>query len=207
MSKAHPFEPLISKKTKKLLVGTLPPESAREYFSNSPNTRLWDILKTVEANSNQVYRGSNNIPHEEKSKLLEKLGLGIADIIYKYDRTVHSSTKDKDIIPLEYFKLLDFAIWNGIEFLLFVYQNAYRWFEHSLLRETPVKINKLRQKYKSGFIREINYKGFSIKCILLPQPLNRGKKGETLVNKVNEYKTWINKNRISKQEKLILNIK
>lgn len=195
MSKIHPFEPLISKKTKKLLVGTLPPESAKVYFSNSPNTRLWDILKAVEANSDQVSKGGNNMPHEEKSKLLEKLGLGIVDIIYRYDRIDNSSTKDKDIIPLEYFKLLDFAKKNRIEDLLFVYQNAYRWFEHSLLGVNPVKINKLREKYKSGFIREINYKGFSIKCILLPQPLNRGKKGETLVYKVNEYKKGIKKNR------------
>ncbi len=39
----HPFKPIIPDNAKKLLIGTLPPESAPFYYSNSSNTRLWDI--------------------------------------------------------------------------------------------------------------------------------------------------------------------
>ena len=191
MIKTHPFKPWINKKTRKLIVGTLPPETAKVYFSNSRNTRLWDILRAVALNADQVTQGGNDMSENEKAALLEKLGLGISDIILKYDRTDYTSTKDKDIIPLKYFSLLDFAIENNVTDLLFVYQSAYKWFEHSLLGVEPVKIQSLKGKYPSGLIRQITHKGFVINCIILPQPLNRGKIGETLPEKLKTYKKWI----------------
>src|SRR5689334_10599655 len=96
----HPFHPLFSKETRKLLIGTLPPEQVPFYFSNSSNTRLWDILKAIREKSDEVGRGGNNLSNAEKVKILDSLKIGISDIIYKYERDEYYSTKDKHIAPL-----------------------------------------------------------------------------------------------------------
>lgn len=43
----HPFEPFIPNNAKKLIIGTLPPENIPYYYSNSPNTRMWDLLSAI----------------------------------------------------------------------------------------------------------------------------------------------------------------
>jgi G:T/U-mismatch repair DNA glycosylase len=189
--KDHPFSPLIPEGSRKLLVGTLPPESARFYFSNSSNTRLWDILRSIYHGSDEVYHGSNDLNENEKRKILNKLNIGITDIILKYERIFPDSTKDIHIIPKEYKDLIKTAIDNNIGELLFVYNTAYKWFIHSLTKEKPVRIRRLKEKYKLGLRREITFGDKTIKCILLPAPLNRGRRGETLEYKLQFYKDHI----------------
>ena len=186
----HPFKPEIPKGATKLLVGTLPPENVKFYFSNSSNTRLWDILKSIDENRPIISRGSNLLSKDEKRKILENLKVGITDIIYKYDRE-EETTKDQHIIPLEYQKLLDLAISKNINQLLFVYKNAYKWFLHSLENKSPVRIRKLKMRIEKGLQQEIIYKNKSIKCVVLPSPLNRGMSGENLEYKINYYKQMI----------------
>lgn len=189
--KIHPFPPQISKHTKKLLIGTLPPENVKFYFSNSHNTRLWDILKSIIENKEQISYGNNNLSNKEKIEILDSLNLGTTDIIYGYQRDVIDSTKDKDINPKKYNNLLQLSFDNNISELLFVYQSAYKWFLHSLKNEAPVRLNKIKYKCDIGFQQEIEYKGKVIKCILLLPPLNRGKKNQTLEFKIQFYKKYI----------------
>jgi G:T/U-mismatch repair DNA glycosylase len=189
--KTHPFKPLVSSSTKKLLIGTLPPEDVTFYFSNSSNTRLWDILNALNNRTPIIGQGGNKLSDIEKTKLLKNLNLGISDIIYGYERDDYESTKDRDIQPKEYNDLLKLAHENGIDELLFVYQSALKWFIHSLKNEPPVRLKKIREKYNVGLQDNINYKGKSIKCVLLPSPLNRGRKGETLEYKLSYYKQYI----------------
>ncbi|MFT3827080.1 MAG: hypothetical protein QM731_24355 [Chitinophagaceae bacterium] len=187
----HPFDPQISSVTKKLLIGTLPPETANFYFSNSSNTRLWDILKSLSENSDNIGIGANNFNRDRKKEILDNLRIGICDIIYKYDRKIEKSTKDVHIIPKEYKDLLQLAIDNNINELLFVYQSAYKWFMHSLRKVEPVRIVRLKDKYTIGLQPAIMFKGERIKCVLLPSPLNRGTKGQTLQFKLSFYKKFI----------------
>lgn len=189
--KKHPFLSLVPKGTKKLLVGTLPPEDVHFYFSNSDNTRLWDLLKTIDDNSPKICKGSNKLKNKEKRAILKKLKLGISDVIFKYEREIDNSTKDQHIIPYEYKKLLELASRNDISEILFVYQNALRWFEHSLTSTTSVRIRNLKMKYPIGFYKDVKFENKIIRCSLLPSPLNRGKKGETLEYKCEIYRKHI----------------
>jgi len=184
----HPFKPEIPKTATKLLIGTLPPEGVKFYFSNSANTRLWDILTAINNGSNVIGTGSNNLSNSEKIKILENLKIGISDIIYGYERDSVESTKDTDINPKEYKDLVQLASDNNIKELLFVYQSALKWFIHSLDNTEPVRLKKLNARYELGsqLIAET-----TIKCILLPSPLNRGRKDETLEFKLLEYKKYI----------------
>ena len=187
----HPFKPLIVSSTKRLLVGTLPPEGASFYFSNSTNTRLWDILIAIDSKSERIGRGGNDLSEDQKTSLLERLNLVICDIIYGYERLDYGSTKDKDIIPLAYNDLLSLARENGVKELLFVYQSALKWFIHSLEKESPVMLSRLKGQYNLGLQSVVSGNIKSIKCILLPSPLNRGRQGETLPFKISMYSKYI----------------
>lgn len=187
----HPFLPLISNNTKKLLVGTLPPEGVKFYFSNSSNTRLWDILKSINENLKFISYGSNNLSNNQKIEILDNLKIGISDIIYSYERDEYNSTKDSDINPKEYKNLLQLVIDNNISEILFVYQSAYKWFLHSRENTEPVRLKKIKSKFIIGKQESIEYKGKIIKCTLLPSPLNRGRKGETLEFKISFYRKYI----------------
>src|SRR5688572_1646005 len=128
----HPFDPLIPNGAKTLLIGTLPPETAPYYFCNSSNTRLWDILNAIHQKSQTVVTSSNNLHTDEKIKILAGLCTGIVDIVYHYDRDDINSTRDRDIKPLEYKAIATIAQTKKISTLLFVYENALKWFVHSL---------------------------------------------------------------------------
>ncbi len=95
----HPFEPIIFRHSKSLLIGTLPPETAPFYFSNSPKTRLWDILYAIDKDEHTVPKNKYLIPEEEKIKILKNLSLSLTDIILDFDRKDMNSVQDNDIIP------------------------------------------------------------------------------------------------------------
>lgn len=190
--KTHPFKPLVFEETKQLIIGTLPPETAPFYFSNGRNTRLWDLLTSIDNGRSEISTNANNLNSEAKCNILKHLNLGIADIIYKYDRVVFSSTSDKDIIPIEYKNLIEIAKNSNIDKFLFVYQSSYKWFLHSLSNQCPVKLSELdNQQYQIGFIQNIRLENKEIQCYLLPSPLNRGRRGETLSFKLDFYRKII----------------
>lgn len=187
----HPFEPLIFKSTKKLLIGTLPPEGVRFYFSNSSNTRLWDILSAIDKRTTVIDKGGNDLSSEEKKKILNNLRVGISDIIYQYKRDDYGSTSDRHIDPKEYKDLLRLAVDNNIDEFLFVYQSAFKWFIHSLEKVQPIRLRRLKYVYSIGLQPMVKFEGKIIRCILLPSPLNRGRKGETLGYKLEFYRKYI----------------
>jgi G:T/U-mismatch repair DNA glycosylase len=195
----HPFEPYIAKNSKNMIIGTLPPENIEFYYSNSKNTRMWDILKSIAENTEEIPSNSYQLPTEDKKEILEKLHLSMADIIKEYERKKDEdgkpTTKDKDIIPLKYNDIASIIKDTEIENLLFVYKDALEWFLHSLENLTPlksIKIPKLK-KLEYGIYDTISLNGKTINLILLPNPLNRGKTGETLPFKRDKYKEWTTK--------------
>ncbi len=76
-------------------------------------------------------------------------------------------------------------------FELFLYKNAALWFLHSLNGQDPVPINQIRDKIHSPEFLTFNLNNRNISCTVLPMPLNRGKKGETIAYKLGIYKERI----------------
>ncbi|MBN2402646.1 MAG: hypothetical protein JXN64_09615 [Spirochaetes bacterium] len=186
----HPFDPIIFKNTKYLLIGTLPPENAKFYFSNSPNTRLWDLLNSILKDKSIISRNSNELSIDEKCNILKKLSLGITDIILEYDRKKMNSTKDTDIIPKLYNNISEIIKGTEIDTLLFVYKNALKWFFEFISGKDPLPLSKIKSKIiQSPSTSYINDK--TIKLVLLPSPLNRGEKGQTLDFKLKFYEKII----------------
>lgn len=187
----HPFEPQIPGTATKLLIGTLPPEGVKFYFSNSSNTRLWDILMAIENGETHVGVGGNDLSDSYKIKILKGLKLGISDIIHSYERDAYNSTKDSHINPKKYNDIVQLALDRNINELLFVYQSALKWFMHSLEKNEPQRLSKINAKYEVGEQVEIKVQGKTVKLTLLPSPLNRGRKGETLEYKLKTYRKYI----------------
>jgi G:T/U-mismatch repair DNA glycosylase len=183
----HRFEPVIFENTTKLIVGTVPPETAPFYFSNSPRTRLWDILKTINDNSESLCKGSYLLETEEKKQIIKSLNLGLCDIIKKYSRLIPDSGADKHVIPIEYFNLPEIIKDTKVDTLLFVYEIAAKWFLYSSQKFNPL----VTLKVHTGEFYKFEVNGRMVKCILLPNPLNRGRAGETLESKLEEYKSAI----------------
>ena len=190
--KTHPWEPIILKNTKKLIVGTLPPKSAKFYFSNSSNTRLWDLLFSIQNNLGSVVQGSNDLTDEKKRNLFENLNLGIADVIYGFERDKEDSVEYKDIDPKEYRNLLSLIEGTEIDEVLFVYKNAAKWFLHSLTGKIPVRVAKLNDKIATGTFDEKIIGNRKVKFTLMPSVLNRSRiKGETLEHRLEIYRKKI----------------
>lgn len=190
--KTHPWQPIILKNTKKLIVGTLPPKSAKFYFSNSTKTRLWDLLFSIQNNLDYVVQGSNDLSDEEKRNLFENLNLGIADVTYEFERDKEDSVEDKHIDPKQYRNLLTLIEGTEIDEVLFVYKNAAKWFLHSLTGEPPVRVAKLNDKIEPGTFEEKIIGDRKIKFTLMQSVLNRSRiKGETLNKRLEIYREKI----------------
>jgi len=187
MIQTHPFTPIANQQSKALIVGTLPPDTAPFYYSNSCNTRMWDILKTIQTGEKEIFKNTVLHPKEDKIEILNNLNVGMCDIIKKYQRS-KLTVKDTDILPIEYFNVHSLAKEYNISNILFVYESAAKWFLHSLKKQKPIAYNALpKNKIDYGEFEKIE----DVSCILLPNPLNRGKKGETLAFKLSEYKKYI----------------
>ena len=190
----HPFEPQIIKNSIGIIIGSLPPDNTEFYYSNSPNTRMWDLLKSIQEDMENIPKNSYTLSIEEKKYILRELNLSMTDIILEYERE-QNSTKDNDIIPVKYNSIETIIKNTSIKNLLFVYESALKWFLHSLKKEKPIKLDNLpKVKNKEyGIVDSVSLNGKTINCILLPNPLNRGKKGETLEFKKEIYREWIEK--------------
>ena len=175
-----------------MIIGTLPPDRAEFYYSNSANNRMWDILRAIEYKRDELPKNSYRLPIDEKIKTLKTLNLSMCDVILEYERK-NKSVKDEDIIPIMYNDIEALIKETSISNLLFVYQSALRWFLHSFNSETPLELKRVSklQNREYGEVDSVILNGRKTRCILLPNPLSRGKKGETLKKKVEIYKEYI----------------
>lgn len=189
----HPFQPYIIEDSKSIIIGTLPPEGIDFYYSNSPNTRMWDLLKAIQERTDTLPKGSYKLPTSEKKEVLTNLNLSMADIIYEYERKKEKSTNDKDIIPLKYSNINELIKNTSIVNLLFVYKSAAKWFLHSLKESPPARLSAIKEKIDKDVFYTYVLDDRSINCILLPAPLNRGTKGCTIEKKKEIYEKWISK--------------
>lgn len=191
MKKKHPFDPVIFRDSKSILIGTLPPETSPFYFSNTPKTRLWDLLYTLDNKQDVVSKNKYLLSIEEKLEILRNLNLSLTDIILEYDRRDMNSVEDSKIIPYSYRDILSLIKETKITQLLFLYKNAALWFLHSLTGENPRSIGLLNYKIDFGEFHKLTLNEKEITCTILPMPLNRGRKGESMAFKLGVYKGLI----------------
>lgn len=191
MRKKHPFKPILFHNSKSLLIGTLPPETTSFYFSNTPKTRLWDLLYSINSKQSEVSKNKYLLSKEEKLIILRSLSLSLTDIILEYDRLDMNSVEDSKILPYSYQDIFSLIKGTEITQLLFLYKNAAKWFLHSMTGENPKPISLLNFKLDSGEFHKLKIDDREITCTILPMPLNRGKKGETMAYKLGVYKSLI----------------
>ncbi|BDD06542.1 hypothetical protein [Aureibacter tunicatorum] len=189
--KTHPFKPILDSQTQGMLIGTLPPDTAPFYYSNSRNTRLWDLLYSVKNNLREITKGSNELSEKEKIDLLYSMNLGMCDMIYTYDRKKENSVQDSDIIPMSYLDVAKTIRNTNVSTLYFVYKNSAKWFLHALKSKSPVSCNSLHYDIKDGHFADVWLNDKPMRCILLPSPLSRGRKGETLAVKLEVYRKFL----------------
>jgi G:T/U-mismatch repair DNA glycosylase len=189
----HPFKPIIIPNSTRMIIGTLPPEKSPFYYSNSVNNRLWDILLSIKENSLNLPKSTAKKSIELKLEVLNFLKLSMTDIIKKYTRKDFASSSDYNIVPLEYMPVNDIIFNTSVSSLLFVYKSAARWFLHYLKKATPRPISQIKENFpqKEGYFYEYNLNNRLIKCILLPNPLNRFTTREQLFIKKEIYQKYI----------------
>lgn len=191
MIQSHPFCPIINKKSKLLIVGTLPPEGSPFYYSNSVNNRMWDILQAIHEKGDAVSSGGYKLEKNIKISLLKSLNLSMCDIIKEYNRR-RQSVNDLDIIPLKYTDVIKLIKKTEIKKILFVYKNAALWFLHSLKNKEPLPLVKIKENIEgTGEILKLNIEEKEVPLTLLPNPLSRGTKGMTLKKKLETYRDQI----------------
>lgn len=189
----HPFEPILIPHSTRMIIGTLPPEKSPFYYSNSANNRLWDILLAIKENSLNLPKNTAKGSIELKLEILNFLKLSMTDAIKKYTRKDFGSSSDDNIVPLEYMPINDIIFDTSISVLLFVYKSAARWFLHYLKNATPRPISQIKENFlqKDGCFYEYILNNRLIRCILLPNPLNRFTAKEQLLIKKEIYQKYI----------------
>ena len=182
----HPFEPIIFKDSKVMIIGTRPPIDADFYYSNNSNNRFWDILNAIIENSNILPKGGFSLSKNIKKEILEKLKISLADILEEYGLSDEHSPSDNVVNPIKIRNIDELIKDTSITKLLFTYKKAAELF----LKNKEINIGK--QNLEPGkMFYEYNINNRNIKCYLLPNPLNRGREGETLEKKLNIYKDLI----------------
>ena len=100
----HPFEPIYSRTSRILILGSLPSVKSREqnFFYGHPQNRFWKVIS-----------GLMNEPVpadvEEKRKLLLKYDIAIWDVIQSCDIKGSSDSSIKNVEPTDIRKILDTA--------------------------------------------------------------------------------------------------
>ena len=184
----HPFEPILTQNSEVMIIGTRPPIDADFYYSNNSNNRFWDILRAIieNKNSNDLPREGFSLFKEEKMEILNKLNVSLADILEEYELSDENSPSDDVINPIKIRNIDELIKDTKINKLLFTYKKAAELF----LKDKEININNVNLEPGKLFY-EYKLKDRIIKCYLLPNPLNRGRKGETLDLKLNIYKSLI----------------
>ncbi|MGN1166654.1 MAG: DNA-deoxyinosine glycosylase [Lachnospiraceae bacterium] len=92
----HPFEPIYSKDSKILILGSLPSVKSREqnFYYGHPQNRFWRVVSSIlqEPLPNTI---------EEKRDMLLRHNIAIWDVIYSCDIKGSSDSSIKNVVPTD----------------------------------------------------------------------------------------------------------
>lgn len=98
----HSFEPVYNEHSNVLILGTFPSVKSREqnFFYGNPQNRFWKVISAV-----------TNTPLpitiEEKKAMLLEHNIAIWDVIYSCEITGSSDSSIKNVIPMDFSKILE----------------------------------------------------------------------------------------------------
>lgn len=98
----HSFEPVYNEHSNVLILGTFPSIKSREqnFFYGNPQNRFWKVISAV-----------TNTPLpitiEEKKAMLLAHNIAIWDVIYSCEITGSSDSSIKNVIPMDFSKILE----------------------------------------------------------------------------------------------------
>ena len=92
----HPFEPIYSRASRILILGSLPSVKSREqnFFYGHPQNRFWKVISGL-------MNESVPVDVEEKRKLLLKYDIAIWDVIQSCDIKGSSDSSIKNVTPTD----------------------------------------------------------------------------------------------------------
>ena len=92
----HPFEPIYSRTSRILILGSLPSVKSREqnFFYGHPQNRFWKVISGL-------MNESVPVDVEEKRKLLLKYDIAIWDVIQSCDIKGSSDSSIKNVTPTD----------------------------------------------------------------------------------------------------------
>ncbi|MCK7559399.1 hypothetical protein MKQ70_32300 [Chitinophaga sedimenti] len=97
----HPFLPHIPAGARSLMLGTFPPVIKRKFEFFYPNRRnsFWAVVSSIAGASLNSYEGDKAV--EERKRILDHLGLAIADMGGQVLR-IYPGSADTSIAPVTY---------------------------------------------------------------------------------------------------------
>lgn len=97
----HSFEPVYNAASKVLILGTFPSVKSREqnFYYAHPQNRFWKVIASLT-------HAPLPITIEEKKVLLLKHGVALWDVIYSCDIIGSSDSSIKNVIPMDFAKIL-----------------------------------------------------------------------------------------------------
>jgi G:T/U-mismatch repair DNA glycosylase len=196
MKSIHPYEPFIPNGATKLIIGTIPPprfcnsesnlfEDDVNFYYGSRDNYFWPLLEEI-FGENLEYNNSQQAIIQRKM-LLEKLNIGITDIVAECIHKNKSATDDN----------LDEASYKDIKKLLddnpnletLIYTSEYVKKLVNNYFNTYHSIDPLNKKIQSV---KIGSKKYDVRILLSPSPMalmNMGEGGK--IRRMDQYRSFL----------------
>jgi G:T/U-mismatch repair DNA glycosylase len=199
MTEIHPFKPYIPEKTKKLIIGTIPPErfSKNELFKDDVNfyygsrdNSFWELLKVI---FDVDFLKINNIEEiEKRKKFLATNKIGICDILLETSRK-NGSSLDKALNVFKYLDIVEILNNNpSIDTLVYTSaEGGVKSFMTKYLKEKYAKevCHKTVNKKERTYQLKINDKVYNIVILYSPSPTALRSLGENgAIKRLNQWK-------------------
>jgi len=100
----HTFEPVYNSQSNVLILGTFPSVKSREqnFFYGNPQNRFWKVIAAITCSPLPL-------TVEEKKAMLLHHGIAIWDVIQSCDITGSSDSSIKNVVPMDFSRILKSA--------------------------------------------------------------------------------------------------
>lgn len=198
MKSKHPFEPFISARATKLIIGTIPPprfckepfelyEDDVNFYYGSRDNSFWYLLEEIFYEKLEYKNISESI--EQRKKLLENLEIGITDIIADCNHA-NDSAKDKHLTEIIHKDLKNLLVDNpGIQTLIYTSEFVKKQVNNYFKTYHSIDSNNTKKQTV-----KIDGKIFQVRILYSPSPLALINLGENGAEKRKEqYREFLTK--------------
>jgi G:T/U-mismatch repair DNA glycosylase len=169
----HPFEPFLPHNTKRLIIGTIPPqrfcilgtplfEDDVNFFYGSKDNYFWDLIGEI-FNKKFLKQNTEQAINQRK-EFLKNEGIGITDIVETCER-INNSASDKKLIITKYKDLKKILLNYNIDTLIYTSEYVKKCINGEYV--TYHKIDKSDKKKQSV---KLFGKEYSVWILYSPSP-------------------------------------